>query len=105
MFASAIRIDRPVEANIWRFIAGNNLSRCVDRDRRLERREFVKRSPPIIERDTSQRFVTSRCVTLGSPATPALVVDYNPEQLADIVIGARRRGGQLLHRRASLGCV
>jgi hypothetical protein len=33
------------------------------------------------------------------------MVDNNAKKLADLVIAARRRGGQLLHQRASLGCV
>jgi hypothetical protein len=33
------------------------------------------------------------------------MVDDDVEQLAHVLIAARRRGGQLLSRRASLGCV
>jgi hypothetical protein len=33
------------------------------------------------------------------------MVDDDAKEFTDVFIGARRCGGQLLHRRASLGCV
>jgi hypothetical protein len=105
MLASSIRIDRPVEANVWRFIAGNNLSRCVDRDRRLEGWKLVERPPAVVEGDAGVLLVAPRRIALCTSSPPTLMVDDDAKEFTDVFIGARRCGGQLLHRRASLGCV
>ena len=100
MLAAAIGIDRAVEADVGRVVAGNNLAGGVDRDRRLERRQFVERAPAVVEGDAGERLVAAGGIAVRTAAAPALVVDDDAEQSADVVIAARRRGGQLLRRRA-----
>src|SRR5262245_39232992 len=105
MLAAAIGIDRYIKADVRRLIAGNDFPARVDRDRRLEGGEFVERPPAVVKGDTGQRLVAPRGVALGTPPSPALVIDNDAKEFAHIVIGARRRRGQLLSRRSSLGCV
>src|SRR5689334_10584972 len=105
MLATPIGIDRAVEANIGGIIAGYDLSRGVDGDRCLERRQIVEGAPAVIKGHPRERLIAPRSVALGPSASPPLVVNNDAEQLADVVVAARRRGGQLPHRRALLGCV
>ena len=72
--------------------------------RGLERRQFVERAPAVVEGDARQRLVAAGGIALRAAAAPALVLDHDAEQFGGVVDKvARRRGGQLLHRRASLG--
>ena len=106
VLAAAIGIDRTVEADIGRVVAGDDLARSVDRHLRLERRQLVERTPAVVEGDTRHRLVAARGIALRAAPAAALVLDHHTEQFGGVVdVNARRRGGQLLHRRASLGCV
>src|SRR5258708_15006691 len=49
MLAAPVRVDRTVEADIGRVVAGNDLAGGIDRHRGLERRQFVEALPAIIE--------------------------------------------------------
>jgi hypothetical protein len=40
---------------------------------------------------------------MRAAAPASLMFNHNAEHFADVVIAARRRGGQILRRRASLG--
>jgi hypothetical protein len=103
MLAAPIRIDRAVEADIRGIVAGNYLAGGIDRDRCLEGREFIETSPAVVESHPRKRLVAARGIAMGAPTFSPLVFDDDAEKFTDIVIGARRRGGQLLRRRASLG--
>src|SRR5437879_5278953 len=51
MLAAAIGIDGAVEADVGGIVARDLLSRGVDLDRRLERRQFLEALPAIVEGD------------------------------------------------------
>src|SRR4029079_5239542 len=97
--------DGAIEADIGRVIAGNDLPRGVNGDGGLEWRQFVQRPPAVVECHPRQRLITPRRVALRAASAAAFVFNHDTQQSADVVIDARRRGGQLLHRRATLGCV
>ncbi len=106
VLAAAIGIDRAVEADVGTIVAGNDLAGGVGRDRGLERRQFVERAPAVVKGDARQRLVAARGVALRAAPTPALMFDHHAEQFGGVVdMDARRRGGQLLHRRTPQGCV
>src|SRR5262249_27639834 len=103
MLAPAIRVYRAIEADIRGVVAGNYLASGIDRHRSLERRQFIETSPAVVEGDSSKRLVAAGRVAMCAPTFPPLVSDTDAEKFADFLIGTRRRGGQLLRRRASLG--
>src|SRR5713226_6951815 len=105
MFAAAIGIDRAVKADVGGIVSSDDLPGGIDGDRGFERWQLVEGAPAVIKSDSGKRLIAARSVALRAATPAALMVDHNTEQLADVFIGARRRGGQLLHRRASLGCV
>jgi len=110
VLAAAIGIDRAVEADVGRVVAGDDLARGVDRNRGLERRQFLDASPAVVEGNPRHRLVAAGRVRLRAPPAAALELDRDAEQFVDAAIGvstmgARRRGGQLLFRRALVGCV
>ncbi len=59
VLAAAIGIDRTVERNVGRVVAGDDLAGGVDRHRGLERRQFVERLPAVVEGDARQRLETA----------------------------------------------
>jgi hypothetical protein len=78
VLATAIRIDRTVERNIGRVVAGDDLAGSVDRHRGLKRRQFVERLPAVIEGDPRQWLETSGGITQRAAATTAFAVDGSP---------------------------
>src|SRR5262245_31470012 len=103
MLAPSIRVYRAIEADIRGLVAGNYLAGGIDRDGSLERRQFIETPPAVVECDPSKRLVAAGRVAMCAPSLSPLMFDHNAKKFADIFIGARRRGGQLLRRRASLG--
>ena len=102
VLAAAIGIDRAVETDVGRVVAGDDLAGGIRRHRSLERRQFVERTPAVVEGDARQRLVATHGIALGAAPAPALVFDHDAEQFGRVVdIDARQRGGQLLFRRAS----
>src|SRR5450432_1049844 len=75
VLAAAIRIDRPVEADIRGFVAGNDLARGIERDRGLERRQFIETLPAVVEGDTRFRLEAAAGVGLRAAATKPLAFD------------------------------
>ena len=80
VLAAAIGIDRAVEADVGRLVAGDDLARCIDRYLRLESRQFVEASPAIVEGDAGERLVTAGGVGLRAAAAPPLELDGDAEQ-------------------------
>src|SRR6202795_737951 len=75
MLAAAIRIDRPVEADIGGLVAGNDLARGIERDRGLERRQFIETLPAVVEGDTRFRLEAAAGVGLRAAAATPLAFD------------------------------
>src|SRR3984957_15162084 len=85
VLAAAIRIDRAVEGNVRRIVAGDDLARRIRRHRGLERRQFLKALPAVVEGNPRQRLIAARRIRQAAAAAAALAVDQRL---------ARRRGGQ-----------
>ena len=70
MLAAAIRIDRPVEADIGRFVAGDDRFGLLPRDLGHQwLRRFVAR-PAVIEIFAFLKLEAARGVGRGAPPTP-----------------------------------
>jgi len=79
MLATPVRIDRAVEADIGRIVAGNDLARGIDRHRGLERRQFIEALPAIVEGDAGFSLEAAAGVGLRAAATPPLGLDRDRE--------------------------
>src|SRR6516164_1519911 len=77
MLAAAIGIDRPVEADIWRIVARDHLSRGVERHGGLERRQLLQTLPAVIEGRARLGLVAAADVGLRAAPAPPLPVDCN----------------------------
>src|SRR6202022_4799451 len=75
MLAAPVRVDRTVEADIGRLVAGNDLARGIERDRGLERRQFIETLPAVVEGDTRFRLEAAAGVGLRAAATKPLAFD------------------------------
>src|SRR4051812_18698886 len=75
MLAAAIWIDRAVEADIGRIVAGDDFSRGVERYGGLERRQFFEALPAVVEHDPRFRLIAPAGVGLSAAAAPPLAVD------------------------------
>ena len=96
VLAAAIRIDRTVEGNVRRIVAGDDLARRIDRHRGLERRQFLQALPAVVEGDARQRLVTAGRIRHGAAAAAALAVDHTsqarpPARRAAVPAGVSRR--------------
>ena len=98
VLAAAVRVDRAVEADVGRVVAGDDLARGLDRDGRLEGGQLLDRLPAVIEGDARGRLVAARRIRQRSPAAPSFTVDGGAEEVA------RRRHGGRWCRRASQCC-
>src|SRR5258708_12860423 len=79
MLAAAVWVDRTVKADIGRVVAGNHLAGGIDRDRGLERRQFVEALPAIVERHARFSLEAPAGVGLCAAATPPLPLDCDGE--------------------------
>src|SRR2546429_2854637 len=85
MLAAAVRVDRAVEADIGRVVAGNDLASGIERDRGLERRQFLEALPAVVECEPRLSLETAAGVGLRAAAAPPLALDRDGE------FGKRRR--------------
>src|ERR1700680_5219401 len=98
MLAAPVRIDRTVEADIGRIVAGDDLAGGIDRDRGLERRQFLEALPAVVECQARFSLETAAGVGLRAAAAPPLALDRDGE------LGkSRRRTRRLGGRRAPRG--
>ena len=72
VLAAAIGIDRAVEGDVRRLVAGDDLARRVDRHRGLERRQFFEALPAVVEGDARDRLVAARGIGKRAAAAPPL---------------------------------
>src|SRR5438067_10230665 len=73
MLAAAIRVDRAVEADIGRVVAGDDRPRRVDRQNcRQPRRLFLQRAPAIIECDPLLALEAAGFVASGAASLARL---------------------------------
>src|SRR3979409_658658 len=79
MLAAPVGVDRPIEADIGRVVAGNDLARGIDGDRGLERRQFIEALPAVIERDPRFGLEPAAFVGLRAAATPPLALARDPQ--------------------------
>src|SRR5271156_3804766 len=79
VLAASVRIDRAVEADIGRIVAGDDLSRGVERDRGLERRQFIEALPAVIEGDARFGLEAAAVVGLRAAAAPPFALDRDCE--------------------------
>jgi len=84
-------VDRAIEGEIGRIVAGDDLPGGVDRHGRLERRQLFEALPAVVEGDPCQRLVSAERVRRRAAAAPAFAVDGGAHF-------ARRRGGQRCRR-------
>ena len=78
VLAAAIGVDRTVEADIGGIVARDDLARGVDRDRGLERRQFLEALPAIVERDPRLGLVSAAVIGLRAAAAPPLAYRWQP---------------------------
>jgi hypothetical protein len=62
MLAAAIGIDRAVEGNIGRLVAGDDRLRRLDEHRGLERRQLLQRLPAVVEQRPRLPLIAARLV-------------------------------------------
>src|SRR3954449_12006480 len=77
MLATPVGVDGPVETDIGRIVAGDDLAGGIERDRCLERRQLIEALPAVIERDPRFSLETTAGVGLRAPAAPPLPLDRN----------------------------
>ena len=75
VLAATIGIDRAVERNVGRVVAGDDTAGGVDRDGGLERRQVLEALPAVVETFARVRLIAAGGVRLRAAATPALAVD------------------------------
>src|ERR1700681_440371 len=93
VLAAPAGVDRTVEADIGRIVAGDDLARGVDRDRGLERRQVVEALPAIVARDAGFVIAAAAIVGLRAGATPPLAFDRD-RQFRKRARYTRRLGGR-----------
>ena len=108
VLAAAIGIDRAVERDVGRLVAGDDLARGVDRHRGRERRQFFEALPAVVEGDARDRLVAAGGIGQRAAAAPALAGDADVRDAPVAMPGsgefaARRRGGHR-RRRAARDC-
>src|SRR5262249_14331424 len=74
VLAAAIRVDRAVEADIGRLVAGDDFAARVDADAGRKRRQVFKTLPAVVEGNARKRLVSARRIRLRAAATPTLAV-------------------------------
>src|SRR6516165_7727222 len=79
MLATAIGIDRTVEADIRRVVARDHLARGVERDGGFERRQVFKALPAVVEGHARLRLETAAGVGLRAATAPAAAFDRDRE--------------------------
>src|SRR6478736_5882164 len=97
MLAAPVRIDRAIEADIGRIVAGNDFARGIDRDRSLERRQFIEALPAVIEGDARFSLEAAAVVGLRAAASPPLALDRD-RQFGKRRRSTRRFGGRRYRR-------
>src|SRR5580704_14172207 len=93
MLATPVGVDRTVKADIRRIIAGDDLARGIERDRGLERRQFVEALPAIVERDARLGLEAAAVIGLRAAAAPPLALDGH-SQFGKRRKRTRRLGGR-----------
>src|ERR1700751_1850792 len=100
VLATPVRIDRTVEADIGRIVAGDDLARGIDRNRGLERRKFLKALPAVVKGNAGFGLEAAAGIRMRAAATPPFAIDRD-RQLGK---GRRtRRGGGRRDRRGGWG--
>src|SRR3981081_3118184 len=96
VLAAAVGIDRAVERDVGRIVAGDDLAGGVDRDRGLERRQILQALPAVAVALARQRLEAAARVRLRAAAAPAVGRDLGA---AGAAIGAVGQDGIARRRR------
>src|SRR5262249_61037748 len=99
VLAAAIGIDRAVERDVGRVVAGDDLARGVNRDRGLERRQVLEILPAVVETFARLRLVAAAGGRPGAPPPPPLAGDARAGGLARPAPGGGPPRGRLRARR------
>src|SRR5262249_1298287 len=92
--------DGAIETDVRRIVARDHLARGVERDRGLERRQFVEALPAVVEGNPRFGLEAAGGVGLRATAAPPLAVDGDREFGKR---GRTRRLGGRLYRRVLEG--
>src|SRR5580658_3772987 len=93
VLAAPVWIDRAVEADVGRVVAGDDLARGIDRDTGLERRQFIETLPAVVKSDPRFGLEAAAVVGLRAAATPSPVLDRH-RQFGKCRRCTRRLGGR-----------
>src|ERR1700704_5046786 len=96
VLAAAVGIDRAVERDVGRIVAGDDLAGGIDRDRGLERRQILEALPAVVVALARQRLHAARPPALRAAAAPAAGRDLGA---GDAAIGAVGKDGIARRRR------
>ena len=92
VLAAPVRIDRAVKADIGRIVAGDDLARGIERDRGLERRQFIEALPAVVEGDP--RLGLRRIARAAAPIDQGTIIEIGPGPggltRALLALGAKR---------------
>ena len=75
VLAAAIGVDRAVEGNVGRLVAGDDLARLLDLHLGAERRQLLERAPFVVEGLARLRLVAAGDVGLRAAPVPAVLDD------------------------------
>src|ERR1700738_297359 len=92
MLATPVRVNRTVQADIGRIVAGDDLARGIHGNRGLEWRQFIEALPAVIEGDARFSLEAATVVGLRAAATPPLALDRD-RQFGKRRKRTRRLGG------------
>src|SRR3954467_11265539 len=90
MLATPVGVDGPVETDIGRIVAGDDLAGGIERDRCLERRQLTEALPAVIQHAQRARHDTTTRVPPGvargggwPPAAAAAVPAVSQQQIPE----------------------
>ena len=96
VLAAAIRVDRAIEGNVRRVVAGDHLAGGIDANAGLERRQFLEALPAVVEGNARFRLVATGCIRLRAAPRPTVEPDlrvYGLARIGERGLGSARAAG------------
>ena len=84
VLAAAIRVDRAIEGNVRRVVAGDHLAGGIDANARLECRQLLEALPAVVESDPRLGLVAAGRVRLSAAPGTLVETDMRADALARI---------------------